>query len=152
MRALLQRVRQARVRVNDRVVGEIGAGLVIFLGVKGDDDEAVLRRMVERIVHLRIFADTDDKTNLSATNVHAEILAVSQFTLYADCRRGRRPGFSYAAKPEIAEPLYEKFVQELRRQGFRVATGIFAAQMLVEIFNDGPFTILLDSDDQGDGQ
>jgi len=152
MKALLQRVREARVRVDDQIVGEIGAGLVIFLGIKGDDDEVTLRRMVERIINLRIFADADDKTNLSALDVHAEILAVSQFTLYADCRRGRRPGFSYAARPEIAEPLYDQFVQELRRLGFKVATGIFAAQMLVEIFNDGPFTILLDTDEKGNGQ
>jgi len=104
--------------------------------------------MAEKTAHLRIFADGEGKTNLSALDTGAEMLVVSQFTLYADCRRGRRPGFSYAARPELAEPLYEHFMAALRKLGFTVASGSFGAEMTVEICNEGPFTILLDSDEQ----
>jgi D-aminoacyl-tRNA deacylase len=148
MRALLQRVSRSQVRVEDEITGQIGAGLTIFLGLKQDDNEQTAEKLAERVAHLRIFEDKEGKTNLSALDVGAQMLVISQFTLYADCRRGRRPGFSYAARPEMAEPLYEYFMGCLKKLGFTVAKGLFGAYMLVEIHNDGPFTILLDSDEQ----
>jgi D-tyrosyl-tRNA(Tyr) deacylase len=147
MRALLQRVTRAQVSVNSKVVGRIGAGLTILLGLKEGDTPMIAEWMAGKVAHLRIFADQEGKTNLSAHDIGAEMLVISQFTLYADCRRGRRPGFSYAARPETAEPLYEHFMRSLRELGFTVATGSFGAEMLVEIHNEGPFTILLDSDE-----
>ena len=148
MRALLQRVNQGRVRVAGKTLGEIGPGLVIFLGVRDGDEQQTVDYLVERIAHLRIFEDAEGKTNLSALEVGAGMLVISQFTLYADCRRGRRPGFSHAARPEIAEPLYEAFKSKLAALGFKVAGGQFGAMMLVEIHNQGPFTIMLDSDEK----
>lgn len=148
MRALIQRVTHAKVSIDDQVVGQIEKGLVIFIGFKNEDSEVEVQALAERIVNLRIFEDADGKTNLSILQVGATILAISQFTLYADCRRGRRPGFSYAAKPDLAQPLYDKFVEELERYSLRVAQGVFGAHMLVEIRNDGPFTILLDSEER----
>jgi len=147
MRALLQRVTRSEVRVGEEVVGRIGRGLTIFLGIRGDDTPQVAGRMAEKIAGLRIFADAAGKTNLAAAEAGVGMLVISQFTLYADCRRGRRPGFSNAARPEIAEPLYEHFMAELSRRGFTVARGRFGAEMLVDINNDGPFTIFLDSDE-----
>lgn len=148
MRLLLQRSSQARVLVDGHLLGAIGPGLTLFLGIRPEDSQEIAGKMAEKVAHLRIFADQEGKTNLSALEAGAEMLVVSQFTLYADCRRGRRPGFSYTARPEIAEPLYEYFVECLRRLGFRVAQGRFGAHMVVEIHNDGPFTIFLDSDEQ----
>lgn len=147
MRALLQRVTHSRVRVGDDVIGEIGSGLTILLGISSEDTPQIAERMADKIAHLRIFADAAGKTNLSAAETHAEMLVISQFTLYADLRRGRRPGFSYAARPELAEPLYEVFVAALTRRGFRTARGRFGADMVVELANDGPFTLLLDSNE-----
>jgi len=148
VRALLQRTSGARVRVDGEVVGEIGAGLVVLLGVGPDDDEAVADGLARRAAELRIFDDANGKTNLSLLDVGGEALVVSQFTLYADTRRGRRPGFTGAAAPEVAERLYRRFTEALRALGVGVATGRFGALMAVELVNDGPFTIWLDTADR----
>ena len=148
MRALLQRTSGARVRVGDEVVGEVGPGLVVLLGIGPDDDEAVADALARRVTELRIFDDADGRTNLSLTDVGGGALVVSQFTLYADTRRGRRPGFTGAAAPELAERLYVRFADDLRGLGVEVATGRFGAVMAVELVNDGPFTIWLDTADR----
>jgi D-tyrosyl-tRNA(Tyr) deacylase len=148
MRALLQRTSGARVRVGGDVVGEIGAGLMVLLGVGPDDDEAVADALARRITELRIFDDDAGRTNLSSIDVAGAILLVSQFTLYADTRRGRRPGFTGAAPPELAERLYERVATTLRALGVEVATGRFGEVMEVELVNDGPFTIWIDTADR----
>jgi D-tyrosyl-tRNA(Tyr) deacylase len=147
MRALLQRVTQGKVSVAERPVGAIGAGLVVLLGVGANDTEAEAELLANKIAHLRIFADDAGKFNRSALEVGAELLVVSQFTLYADCRKGRRPSFSEAARPELAAPLCDKLVACLRELSFKVETGEFQAEMLVEIHNSGPVTIWLDTAD-----
>jgi D-tyrosyl-tRNA(Tyr) deacylase len=145
MRAVIQRVTNARVIVEDKIVGEIGSGLVVLLGIAGDDALQDIKYLVEKIVGLRLFDDADGRMNLSVGDVGGGLLIVSQFTLYGDARRGRRPSWSEAASPEVAEPLYESFVAEARRSVGRVATGSFRRMMQVELTNDGPVTILLDS-------
>jgi D-tyrosyl-tRNA(Tyr) deacylase len=147
MRAILQRVTQGKVTVEGNVTGQIGAGLVVLLGVGANDTEAEVELLAGKITTLRIFADGEGKFNLSALDAGAEMLVVSQFTLFADCRKGRRPSFTDAARPELAVPLYEKFVERLRTIGFKVETGVFQADMLVEIHNTGPVTIWLDTDE-----
>jgi D-aminoacyl-tRNA deacylase len=149
MRAVLQRVNKGSVSINGRLTGSINAGLVILLGVGENDTESDVELLVKKIANLRIFADTAGKFNLSALEVRAELLVISQFTLYADARKGRRPSFTGAARPEIAVPLYQKFVEQLRAMGLRVETGEFQADMLVEIHNSGPVTIWLDTDELG---
>lgn len=146
MRALLQRTTGARVRVDGATVGEIGKGLVVLLGVGPDDREAAADALARRVAELRIFDDADGRTNLSLRDVDGAALVVSQFTLYADTRRGRRPGFTGAADPELAERLYGRFVGALRALDVETATGRFGEVMAVELVNDGPFTIWLDSD------
>ncbi|HEX3427608.1 MAG TPA: D-aminoacyl-tRNA deacylase [Candidatus Limnocylindrales bacterium] len=145
MRALLQRTTGARVRVEGDIVGEIGRGLVVLLGVGPGDDEATADALARRVTELRIFDDADGRTNLSLADVGGAILVVSQFTLYADTRRGRRPGFTGAAAPDLAERLYLRFAAALRQDDVEVATGRFGAVMAVELVNDGPFTIWLDT-------
>lgn len=145
MRAILQRVTQGKVTIARHVTGEINAGLVILLGVGTDDTETELNMLVNKIANLRIFADAAGKFNLSALDVQAEMLVISQFTLYADCRKGRRPSFTDAARPELAAPMCDRFVEKLRTLGFKVETGEFGADMLVEIHNSGPVTIWLDT-------
>lgn len=146
MRAILQRVSSGRVSVAGEVIGAIGPGLVILLGIAQDDTEAEGQRLAKKITHLRIFSDEAGKMNRSALEVGAEILLVSQFTLYADCVKGRRPSYTAAAPPDMAEPLVEAFALALRSLGLtKVATGQFGANMLVEINNDGPVTIMLDT-------
>lgn len=145
MRAVLQRVTSARVVVDDKIVGEIKSGLVILLGIAHDDTERDVKYLVEKIVTLRIFDDADGRMNLSIREMGGALLVVSQFTLYGDVRRGRRPSWSEAAPPEVAEPLYESFVTEARRNVAQIETGSFRAMMQVELVNDGPVTILLDS-------
>jgi D-tyrosyl-tRNA(Tyr) deacylase len=146
MRAVIQRVRQGRVSVEGQTVGEIGPGVVILLGVGQDDSPAEADRMATKIANLRIFSDQEGKTNLSLLDIDGEALVISQFTLYADCRKGRRPSFVHAGDPAVAEPLVDYFADQLRQAGVRrVETGAFGALMLVEIHNDGPFTIYLDS-------
>jgi len=145
MRAVVQRVACARVRVGERTVGEIGPGLLVLLGVGRGDTEADAAYLAEKIVHLRIFEDSEGKMNRSLLDVGGEMLVVSQFTLYGDCRRGRRPSYSEAAPPEQARALYEYFVERARQYGPRVETGIFQEMMDVELVNVGPVTVLLDS-------
>ena len=145
MRALLQRTSGARVRVDGEVVGEIEAGLVVLLGVGPDDDETVADALARRITELRVFDDAAGRTNLSLVDVGGAVLLVSQFTLYADTRRGRRPGFTGAAAPKLAERLYLRVAAALRALDIEVATGLFGEVMAVELVNDGPFTIWLDT-------
>lgn len=146
MRALLQRVTQASVSVAGQIVGQIDAGLLVLLGVAPQDqlDDAIL--LAEKTANVRIFADGDGRFNHSVRDIQGGILVVSQFTLYADTRKGRRPSFAHAAAPEVAAPLVEVYVAELRTLGLTVATGVFGAMMQVALVNDGPVTILLDSD------
>ena len=148
MRALIQRVNKASVAVGDETTGEIGPGLVILLGVSKEDDESDVGYLVEKIANLRIFADDDNRFNCSALDVGAEFLVVSQFTLYGDTRKGRRPDFNQAAGPEEAERLYERAVQLFREAGITVATGKFREHMRVSLENDGPVTLMLDSVDR----
>jgi D-tyrosyl-tRNA(Tyr) deacylase len=145
MRALVQRVTRGAVRVADRTLGEIEHGLVILAGVTQTDTEQTAKYLAGKAANLRIFEDAAGKFNLSALDVSGQVLVVSQFTLYADARRGRRPDFIAAARPEHAAPLVETFAQELEHLGLHVARGQFQAKMLVEIWNDGPVTIMLDS-------
>jgi len=145
MKALLQRVTAASVSVGDEVVGRIGKGMVVFIGVACGDTDADARYLAQKTVNLRIFADDSGKFNLSALDVNGELLVVSQFTLLADTKKGRRPSFIEAAPPEQAEKLFGKFVDEARASGLKVETGRFQQYMQVEIYNDGPVTILLDS-------
>jgi D-aminoacyl-tRNA deacylase len=146
MRAVVQRVSRARVVVDGRVTGEIGAGLVVLLGVGREDSPGAAAYLAEKIAHLRIFEDADGKMNRSLIEAGGAALVVSQFTLYGDVRRGRRPGFDRAARPLEANALYETFLVELRAHGVRVETGVFQAHMTVELANEGPVTILLDSE------
>jgi D-aminoacyl-tRNA deacylase len=145
MRAVLQRVSRARVTVEGETVGEIACGLVVLLGIAHDDTEQDARYLLEKIVSLRIFEDDAGRMNLPVTETGGALLVVSQFTLYGDVRRGRRPSWSEAAAPEVAAPLYEFFVSEARKMPLRVETGSFRRMMEVELVNDGPVTILLDS-------
>jgi len=144
MRILIQRVTHASVTVDGKTVASIGHGLVILLGIGARDIEEQARFLAEKVAQLRIFEDDESKFNLSLLDVKGEAIVVSQFTLYGDARKGRRPSFSDAARPEIAAPLVEKFCKFLRAQGIPTQTGIFAAHMLVEIANDGPVTIWLE--------
>ena len=148
MRALLQRVTRAAVRVDGATVGEIDRGLVVLVGVGPDDDETVAEALARQVADLRIFADDEGRTNLSLLDVAGGALVVSQFTLFADTRRGRRPGFTGAAPPDQAQHLYERFASALAGLGVTVATGMFGASMAVELVNDGPFTIWLDTADR----
>jgi D-aminoacyl-tRNA deacylase len=146
MRAVVQRVSRASVTVENSVAGEIAAGLMILLGVGRDDTSAVAVSMGEKIANLRIFEDDQGKMNRSLLDVRGSALVISQFTLYGDARRQRRPSFIAAATPEQAKKLYEEFSEAMRRLGVTVATGVFQAKMSVELVNEGPVTILLDSD------
>lgn len=145
MRAVVQRADRGSVTVEGRVVGEIGRGLVVLLGVGRGDTKNDAEYLAGKIANLRIFEDEQGKMNLSILDTGGEVLAVSQFTLYGDCRKGRRPGFSEASPPEEARSLYEIFVKELKKIGVGVATGCFREHMKLEIINDGPVTLLLDS-------
>jgi D-tyrosyl-tRNA(Tyr) deacylase len=145
VRALLQRTTAAEVRVEDEVVGAIGPGLVILLGVGPDDDEPTAELLARKSAELRIFRDADGRTNRSLLDTGGSALVVSQFTLFADTRRGRRPGFTNAATPALAERLYRRFADSLEALGVAVATGRFGAEMAVSLVNDGPFTIWLDT-------
>ncbi len=146
MRAVVTRVNSASVTINGEVHAKISKGLLILLGIHRDDTEKEASKIADKICGLRIFEDEEGKMNLAPDKVNAEFIIVSQFTLFADCR-SRRPGFSYAARPETAVPLYEQVVRECRERGFRVQTGVFAAEMMVDSQNDGPVTILLDTNE-----
>ncbi len=144
MKIVLQRVASASVTVDSKICGKIGKGYLVLLGVGEGDTEAECRRLADKILNLRIFSDENDKINLSLDNVDGSLLVVSQFTLYADCRKGNRPNFIQAAKPDTAERLYNYFVDYCREKGKHVETGIFGADMKVELLNDGPFTVILE--------
>ena len=148
VRALLQRTSGASVRVGGEPLSSIGPGLVVLLGVGHDDDANIADALAERVAQLRIFRDEEGRTNRSLIDVRGEALVVSQFTLFADTSRGRRPGFTGAAGPEQAERLYQRFAASMREHDIRVETGRFGAEMAVELVNDGPFTIWLDTDDR----
>ncbi|MFZ5645683.1 MAG: D-aminoacyl-tRNA deacylase [Bacillota bacterium] len=148
MRAVVQRVSRGSVKVDDKTVGEIGRGFVILLGVGRDDGPGDAAYLAGKIPNLRVFEDEEGKLNRSLTDVGGSALVVSQFTLYGDCRQGRRPGFSDAAPPEMGRELYELFVSRLKETGIGVETGVFQAHMHVEIINDGPVTLMLDSKKQ----
>ncbi|MBE7013238.1 MAG: D-tyrosyl-tRNA(Tyr) deacylase [Ruminococcaceae bacterium] len=145
MRIVLQRVTKASVEVDGQEVGSIGRGYLMLLGVADGDTEAVADKMIEKVFKLRIFEDSDGKTNLSIDQVNGEILVVSQFTLYADCKKGNRPSFTSAGDPETAERLYEYVLEKCRGLFKRTQQGIFGADMKVSLVNDGPFTVILDS-------
>lgn len=145
MRAVVQRVDKAKVTVDGKIVGEISRGLMVLVGVVEGDTEKDVQYLADKVTGLRIFEDEAEKMNLSVKDIGGEILSVSQFTLYGDCRKGKRPSFDKAAKPETAILLYEKFNELCRQQNIKVETGVFGAHMLVEIANNGPVTILLDS-------
>jgi D-tyrosyl-tRNA(Tyr) deacylase len=145
MRLLLQRVTRAQVSVDERVVGQIEAGLVCLVGIGHSDDESVVANLAGKAVDLRIFRDDEGKTNRSLLDVGGAVLAISQFTLYADTRKGRRPSFLDAAPPDVGERLYNAFCAAVEARGVKVERGIFGAEMLVELVNDGPMTIWLDS-------
>lgn len=145
MRAVVQRVDKAKVTVDGKIVGEISRGLMVFVGVVEGDTEKDVQYLADKVTGLRIFEDEAEKMNLSVKDIGGEILSVSQFTLYGDCRKGKRPSFDKAAKPETAIVLYEKFNELCRQQNIKVETGVFGAHMLVELANNGPVTILLDS-------
>ena len=145
MRAVIQRVNNASVTINSAITGKIGRGLVVLLGIHADDTDKDLQWMADKTAALRIFEDNNGKMNLSLEDIGGEMLIISQFTLYGDCRKGRRPGYSNAAPPQIAEPLYHQFIEEIKRKQIQVATGTFGAAMAVNLVNDGPVTLLLDS-------
>lgn len=144
MRALLQRVKKSSVSVDGRIVGQIGSGFVIFLGITHSDTEDEAKWLANKIASLRLFEDQDGKMNLSLFDVEGSVLVVSQFTLYADANKGRRPSFTKAADPSHAEPLVNYFAERLRQRGLTVETGVFGAFMQVEIHNDGPVTLMLE--------
>ena len=145
MRLVIQKVSQSNVKVDGKIVGEIGKGYMVLVGITEGDDEKIVDKMVDKLVNLRIFEDTENKMNLSLIDIGGSILSISQFTLYANCKKGRRPSFLDAAKPEISKPLYEYFNQALENVGVHTETGIFGAMMKVSLINDGPTTIILDS-------
>jgi D-tyrosyl-tRNA(Tyr) deacylase len=145
MRAVIQRVSRAAVTVDQQQVGAIGQGLVVLLGIHREDQQTDLDWLVDKIVYLRIFEDAEGKMNRSLLDTGGAMLIISQFTLYGDCRKGRRPGYSQAARPDRAEALYERFIKAVQYHGIQTATGRFQATMAVELVNDGPVTLLLDS-------
>lgn len=144
MRIVIQRVKQADVKIEQKIVGKIDKGYLILLGIGKEDTDEILQKYVDKIVKMRIFADDEGKTNLSLKDVNGQVLVVSQFTLYADCRKGNRPNFLLAKEPEEANRMYEKFVELMREQIDVVQTGEFGADMEVSLVNDGPFTIVLE--------
>lgn len=146
MRAVVQRVKRAEVLVDGQVTGKIDKGLLVFLGVGQDDDQKDLEYLADKVVNLRIIEDSEDKMNLSVIDVGGQVLVVSQFTLYGDCRKGKRPSYSSAARPEEAEKFYNKFIEYIRdKYNIKVETGVFQAMMDVNLTNDGPVTLLIDS-------
>ena len=147
MKAVVANVKHASVTVEGEVVGKIGPGFLILLGITHEDTEAEVVKLADKVTGLRIFKDEEGRTNKSLADVGGEILVVSQFTLYANCRHGRRPDFLAAAKPDLAIPLYESFVQKCRDKGFHTETGIFGASMEVDSCNNGPFTLVIDTAD-----
>jgi len=146
MRLVVQRVARASVREAGKLLGEVGPGAVVLAGIGHDDTPEIVERMADKLIGLRYFEDADGRTNLAIADGGGALLVVSQFTLYSDLRRGRRPGFTAAALPDVATPLIDRFVERLRGHGVAVETGRFGAEMAVELVNDGPFTLILDSE------
>lgn len=147
MKVVIQRVKYAKVSIDGRLYNEIDGGFCVFVGITHTDDEGIVRKVAQKMVGLRIFEDENEKMNRSILDVQGKILSISQFTLYADCRKGRRPGFERAAKAEQAKPLYEYFNRVVEEEGVEVKPGVFGADMKVELLNDGPVTIVLDSEE-----
>ena len=145
MRLVIQRVSEASVEIEGKINGKIDEGFMVLVGITNDDNKEVVERMADKLINLRIFEDENEKLNLSLMDVKGEILSISQFTLYANCKKGRRPSFLDAAKPDLSKPLYEYFNEYLTKKGVHVETGIFGAMMNVSLINDGPTTIILDS-------
>ena len=145
MRAVVQRVSSSKVTVDGNITGEIKRGLLVLLGVTHEDTSKDVDYIIDKVLNLRVFEDENEKMNLSLKDVEGELLVVSQFTLYGDCRKGRRPSFSTAARPELATKLYEEFIEKSRKEGIVTQTGQFGAHMMVDLTNDGPVTILLES-------
>jgi len=149
MRACIQRVKKANVRINNKIIGKIDKGLVILLGITHQDTIKDVEYLANKIVNLRIFEDESNKFNLSMLDINGQALIISQFTLYGDCRKGRRPDFTQAASFELAKELYFKFIELMKKTGITVAEGKFGAKMRVDIYNDGPVTLILDSKNKG---
>ena len=145
MKFVIQRVTDANVSVDGKVVGKIGKGFMVLIGIAGTDTVEIADKMIKKLIGMRIFEDENGKMNKSIQDVEGSILSISQFTLYADCKKGNRPSFTNAGKPELATTLYDQFNQKLQEQGMHVETGIFGADMKIELLNDGPVTIVLDS-------
>jgi D-aminoacyl-tRNA deacylase len=148
MKSVIQRVKKSNVKVDDKVVGSIDTGLLALVAISEKDTEKEINWMVNKIINLRIFSDSDDKMNLSLLDVAGELLVISNFTLYGSTRKGFRPSFSKSAKPDTAIPLYEKFIQLLKEYPVKVETGVFGAMMDVELVNDGPVTLIIDTDEE----
>ena len=146
MRLVVQKVSQSSVKIEGEIVGAIDKGYMVLVGITNGDDELLVEKMVDKLVNLRIFEDENDKLNLSLLDVGGSVLSISQFTLYANCKKGRRPSFIDAAKPDISSPLYDFFNKKLEEKGINVERGVFGAMMEVSLINDGPVTIILDSD------
>lgn len=146
MRVVLQRTKEASVSVDGQITGKINNGFVVLVGFCNNDDNHIVEKLVKKIISLRVFSDQDDKMNLELKDTGGSILSISQFTLYADCKKGKRPSFIEAAKPDLAIPLYEYFNKTIESYGIEVQKGIFGADMKVELLNDGPVTIILDSE------
>ena len=146
MRVLIQRVNHASCKVNGEYTGKIEKGYLLFVGITHDDNEKIIELMADKVINLRINEDENEKMNLSLKDINGELLVVSQFTLYGDCRKGRRPNFTNAAKPDLANELYEEFIEKASKQNIKVGTGKFGANMMVELTNEGPVTILIDSE------
>lgn len=147
MKFVIQRVSEASVTVDEQIIGRIRKGFLVFIGVCDSDTEAIADKMIRKMLGLRIFEDSEGKTNLSLDAVNGELLLVSQFTLYADCRKGNRPSFIRAGAPDLADALYQYIIRKCREQNYHVETGEFGADMKIQLLNDGPFTIILDSDE-----
>lgn len=147
MRLVVQKVSQSSVKIEGEIVGAIDKGYMVLVGITNGDDELLVEKMVDKLVNLRIFEDENDKLNLSLLDVGGSVLSISQFTLYANCKKGRRPSFIDATKPDISSPLYDFFNKKLEEKGINVERGVFGAMMEVSLINDGPVTIILDSDE-----
>lgn len=147
MKIVAQKVKESSVKIEGNIKGQIEEGLMVLVGFKEDDNEEIVDKMINKLIHLRIFIDDQGKMNKSLLDVNGSILSISQFTLYANCKKGRRPSFIEAAKPEISSPLYDLFNKKLKEQDIHVETGIFGADMKVSLINDGPITIILDSEE-----
>ena len=145
MRLVIQRVNEASVEIDGKINGAIQKGFMVLVGINNEDSEIIIEKMVDKLIHLRIFEDENEKLNLSLLDVQGEILSISQFTLYANCKKGRRPSFLEAAKPDVSKPLYDYFNQFIEKKGIHIETGIFGAMMNVSLINSGPTTIILDS-------